>query len=94
MRMFQFVPKTETRFWRLFRCLLLPVGIITFVGSLVCGVAAASGESAVFYGGQPVTGFAGLILSFGYWPFEIVGFSLLVAVILFVDRSFKRWRQR
>lgn len=92
--MFQFVPKTETRFWKLFQCMLIPVGIGTFVISLVCGIAAACGESTVYYNGQPVTGFTGFILTFVYWPFEIFAFSLIATVVLYIDRSFKRWRQR
>jgi hypothetical protein len=92
--MIQFVPKTETRFWRLFRCLLVPIGIGTFLISLVCGIAAAGGESAVFYDGRPVTGFAGFMLSFGYWPFEILAFTTIAAWLLFMERVGLPWARK
>jgi hypothetical protein len=92
--MLRFAPKTETRFWKLFRFLLLPIAIGTFVINLVGGIAALCGEDAIYFNNQPVTGLPGFLLSLCYWPLEIVLFTLLATAILFFDRNFKRWKQK
>ncbi len=92
--MLPIVTNSETRFWRIFRSLLVPIAVVAFLISLIAGVAAIFGESAVYYDSRPVTGISGLLLSFCYWPFQTVVFSLLAALILYLDRRFKRWRQR
>jgi len=85
--MFQIIPPPhENRFWRLFRHLLIPNAIFSGLICLVCAVAAAYGENAVFWDNHPVLGWQGVLLSIAYFPFVLLLLTVAGSCALFMDR--------
>ncbi len=86
--MFRIIPPPqETRFWRIFRHLLIPNAVFSALICLVCAIAAACGEKAVFWDNRPVLGVQGVLLSIAYFPAALLLLTLAGSVALFMDRS-------
>lgn len=84
--MFQIVPKQETRFWRLFRHLLIPLAVFSGLICLVTAVVTACGEQALFWDDRPVTGLCGVLLSLACFPVFTLIMTLTAAWVLYLDR--------
>ena len=84
--MFQIVPKQETRYWRLFRHLLVPHAVVCSLICVVAAVVAACGESAVFWENRPVTGWRGVLVSLALFPVITLMLTLIGAWVLYLDR--------
>src|SRR5215471_10021452 len=84
--MFQIIPPQETRFWRIFRRLLVPNTVFSGLICLVCAIAAACGEKAVFWDNRPVLGWQGVLLSIAYFPLVLLILTVAGSVALFMDR--------
>ncbi len=84
--MFQIIPPHETRFWRIFRRLLIPCAVFSGLICLVCAIAAACGEKAVFWDNRPVLGWQGVLLSIAYFPGVLFLLTLAGSLALFMDR--------
>jgi hypothetical protein len=84
--MFQIIPPHETRFWRIFRRLLVPNAVFSGLVCLFCAIAAACGEKAVFSDNRPVVGAQGVLLSIAYFPAVFLLLTLAGSVALFMDR--------
>jgi hypothetical protein len=84
--MVQIVPSQETRFWSLFRHLLIPIAIFSGLICLVCGIASACGEQAVFVNGKPLLGWRGVLACVICFPVATVAFSFTAAWVLFLHR--------
>lgn len=84
--MFQIIPPHETRFWRIFRRLLVPNAVFSGLICLVCAIAAACGEKAVFWDNRPVLGVQGVLLSIAYFPVVLLILTLAGSVALFMER--------
>ena len=81
------VPKTETRFWGIFRCLLLPAGVISLFLCIVMAILTALGENAPVIDGREVRGLAGVLPCLAAFPFVMFFGAFSFAVALYFDRS-------
>ena len=84
--MIQIIPRHEKRFWRIFRRLLVPNAIFSGLICLVCAIAVACGEKAVFWDNRPLLGAQGVLLSIAYFPVVLLLLTLAGSVALFMDR--------
>jgi hypothetical protein len=87
------VPKTETRFWGIFRCLLFPVGAVSLLLCIVGAVVTAFGESTPVIDGRQIRGVAGVLLCLAAFPFLTLFATLGFSCALYFDRL-KMRRQR
>ena len=87
------VPKSETRFWGIFRCLLLPAGLISLFVCIVMAIVTALGESAPVIDGREVRGLAGVLICLAAFPFIMLFGAFGFTVALYFDRA-KMRRQR
>ena len=91
--MLPIVPKTETRFWRIFRCLLVPVGAVSLFLCIVMAIVTGIGESAPVIDGREVRGVAGALICLAAFPFITSFGAFGFTVALYFDRM-KMRRQR
>ena len=80
------IPKTETRFWSIFRCLLIPAGAISFLFCIVMTIFTALGESAPTIDDQEVRGVAGVLVCLAAFPFVTLFGAFGLAVAIYFDR--------
>jgi hypothetical protein len=84
--MFQFIPKGERRFWRIFRCLLMPISLFSTLLSTGAAIASACGEKAVFVNGQVILGWRGALVAYLFLLWMIPGFTFIAASAVYWDR--------
>jgi hypothetical protein len=91
--MLPIIPKTETRFWNLFRCFLFPVGAVSLFLCIVMAFVTAVGESAPIIDGREIRGVAGALVCLAAFPFVTLFGALAFASALYFDRT-KMKRQK
>lgn len=85
------VPKSETRFWGIFRCLLLPVGLISLLLCIVLAVVTAMGANTPVINGHEVPGLSGALICLAAFPFiTLLGASGFAAALYFERMKVKR----
>ena len=87
------IPKTETRFWSIFRCLLIPAAAISFCVCIFAAVTTAFGDSGPDIDGREVRGIAGALFCFAAFPFVMLLGAFGVTVAIYFDRM-KLWRRK
>jgi len=80
------IPKSETRFWSIFKCLLIPASAISFCICLFLAVTTAFGNSGPVIDGHEVRGVAGVLIFLAAFPFVTLFGSFAFAVAIFFDR--------
>jgi len=81
--MIHFILKDETRFWRIFRRLMIPVGIFAF---LTCGMGAIltlTGANTVKLNDQPVPQGWGALVCIAAFPVFALVWTILLAPFAF-----------
>ena len=90
MRIFQFIPKDEVRFWRIFRCLIVPVGLFSSFICLVGAIATLAGENIATVNDKPLGRVAGTLLCLAFIPLFTFVFTTGITCFEYVERRIKR----
>jgi len=80
-------PKYETRFWKIFRSLLLPSAAISMLLSIVMALTTALGGHAPVMDGREVTGVAGVLICLAAFPFALFLGAFGFTVLLYFNRT-------
>ena len=92
--MFNIVPKAETRFWRIFRCLLFPVALFAFLLLLIAAIGAVFGGQSVIFDDREYTGWMGAFLCFLSFPFFTLAFTITATCVLYFERRARSFFRR
>lgn len=84
--MLRVLPENETRFWGIFRCLLLPAAVISLSLCIVMALATAFGENAPVFDGREVRGLSGVLICLAAFPFVMFFGAFSFTVALYFDR--------
>ncbi len=87
------IPKAETRFWGIFRCLLVPAGAVGLFVCIGMAVVTALGGSAPKIDGREVRGAVGVLVCLAAFPFVTLFGALAFASALYFDRMKLRRRR-
>lgn len=81
------IPKSETSFWGLVRCLFFPVGVVSFLICLIGAIFTALGQGTPTIDGQPTQGIGGVIRWLAIFPFLTAFFALGFACAIYIERQ-------
>jgi hypothetical protein len=81
--MLRFILKDETRFWRIFLRLLVPIGVFSLIPFGVAWFATLTGKTVVRFLDQPLSPIWGFVAYVVALPICVFVWTLLVTVIVF-----------
>lgn len=80
------IPKTEKRFWRIFRSLLLPMSAFAFLLCLLGAVFTAFGEGTAIVNGREVRGVEGALACLTAFPIFAPAFTFIATFAVYSSR--------
>jgi hypothetical protein len=84
--MFAIIPKAETRFWSIFRYLLIPLAAVSLLMCLVAAIATALGASTPVIDGRQIKGIEGVLVCLAAFPFLTAFFTVAFACAVYLSR--------
>ncbi len=92
--MLHFILKDETRFWRIFRRLLIPVGIFAFLTCAMGAILTLTANNTVKWNDQPVPRGWGTLVCIAAFPIFTFVWAILLTPFAFLSQRARGFLRR